>query len=1399
MAEVESKKQNVEQKEDANSSYEEEFKQMKSIFDNTNLYSDWMLSYLNPILKLGSQKPLTSKDLGPPGKDMIAEGTYSKVKVEWEKEKQHVDIENEKRRKKAERDQNSSTKNTVDSGSDDQATKSAPVKFSRATPSVPMVLLRSFGVWKFSLSIIYYVISAFTTFIPVLLLNDLVKYFESNQAGREVQLLFGMNPWVEVVLLGVVPLVTTLLQARNASIMTQFAVFVRTALATLLYEKSLKISASGRAKTDTGQVVNMMSNDTSQIQRFLQFSGFFLVAPLQIILCLVLIFQQVGHSMWVGLAFMILLAPANGFMFAKLGKLRRKVLKYSDARVKLMNEVLSGIRIIKFYAWERPFGKEIDRVRRKEVKMLTHVAYVSTIGFSVLLMSTPVILPILVFSTYVRVQDDVITASKAFTTVALFNIMRFPFAFLPMGFLQYIQANISVKRLGRYFELPELEDYVVSDAPPGAEPGSQETQVGSVSFRNASFGWVNPDIEIESVQGSKPLSKKQRKEKKKLEENTDTESANSELNKTTILENITCTIEPGKLVAVVGEVGSGKSSFLAAILGEMEAVNDSKVYVPRADKSENFSAFCTQSPWVVNDTVKGNIVFGREFDEKRYNEVIEGCALLDDLKILPAGDMTEIGERGINLSGGQKARVCLARALYSPETKLLLMDDPLSAVDSHVGDHLFEHAITGEISRGRTRILVTHHVHFLPGCDYVIVLEEGRIKHQGKYFDLISQGVEFKGAIEEHTGDHEDEHEAIEEEAENTTEKRPRAGSVGEEKKKLKMAEKGKKLTTDEDREEGQVGRASYIRYGKAGGLWMYLFVLIAQGLNRGFEIGASFWLAYWSTQAVVAMASGESLSAEENSWYLGIFATFGAASILSLALRGLFLAQHRLYASRNLHDALAKSILHAPVAFFDVTPLGRVLNRFAYDIERVDNELTNSSSQALSTTFSVLGSLGAIIASTKGIFCVPLIPLGYVYYIIQRWFRKSSTELQRVTSITGSPIFADFSLTLSGTPTIRSFGMRERFFNDCKKNFDVHNTSYMLTQLVGQWLGLRLDIIGGFIASFVAAVSVGTSGFNFIPAAWLGIGLAFSIEITGYLKHGVRILAQVEADLTSVERVLAYSNDVPQEAPDEIPDKDPKEGTWPSKGEISVSHMSMRYRDGPLVLKDLSVNIRGGEKIGVVGRTGSGKSSLMIALFRITELEPDGGKIVIDGHDTSEIGTIALRSNISIIPQDPVLFSSTLRYNLDPFETATDAELWDALEKVKLHSFVKGLEKGLLEEVAEGGENFSQGQKQLLCIARSILRKPKILIMDEATASIDNSTDYLIQKMIRENFANATILTIAHRLNTIMDSDRILVLDEGHVAEFDTPKKLMANRRGAFYGMVEKSRNARSSIIVES
>lgn len=884
----------------------------KSLEDQANCVSDWLLNYLSPLLRLGSTKVLEHSDIGVPSEQDRASTAFAAIVEYWEKEESRTNAIN--RTHKATYDAKFSKLSAA------KKLKTKP--FVKVQPNVARSLLNAFGGYKVFLAISYYIIAALIQFVPVMILEDLVKYFESIDTPNPHKTV--VPPWWLVVALGVLPFFTSILQTRSQVIFQHMAVFVRTAVSTLLYKKSLSVSAAGRACTSTGQVVNMMSNDTTQLQRFIQFGGMTLVAPIQIVISLILIYRQVGPATWVGVGFMVVLAPVNVVVFSIVGKMRRKVLKYSDLRVKMMNEILAGIRIIKFYAWEKPFKKEVGDLREKELQALTMLAYVSAVGFSLILLSAPIIQPILVFLTYINVQDKPLSASTAFTTVALFNIMRFPFAFLPMGLLQFIQSRISLRRLGNYLQLPELEKYVVSD--------DKSAQPGSVTMKNCFFSWTNRKADLTPIDGT---AKKTKKKNGRRGSNASQGSALSDSRRPSIgstnsgaddepledvktLRNVSVTINAGELVAVVGSVGSGKSSFLAAILGEMEPIDGSVVHVPRTTEQveeANFISYCSQSPWVVNDTLKGNVLFGREFDQKRYDDVIDACALLDDLAVLPAGDATEIGERGINLSGGQKARVSLARALYAKKTKIILLDDPLSAVDAHVGEHLFKNAITGKVCKGTTRILVTHHVHFLPRCDKVLVLDGGKVQHFGKYADLVASGVNFTGAVDFEEKAEEADGDAAE------AEKEVESAHV-DEKATAAMKKKGENLTTKEEREEGSVDSKAYVHYAKSGGYFMFFSLFFVQGLGRASEIGSAFWLAYWAKNAIEASVNSpegiSGLSDKSTTYYLNIYAAFGMIGVFCLTVRSVFMAVHRLRASRTLHNNLTASIMRAPVSFFD-------------------------------------------------------------------------------------------------------------------------------------------------------------------------------------------------------------------------------------------------------------------------------------------------------------------------------------------------------------------------------------------------------------------------------------------------------------------------------------------------
>lgn len=1130
---------------------------------------------------------------------------------------------------------------------------------------------------------------------------------------------------------------------------------------------------------------------------------------------------------------------------------------HTDTRVKLMNEVLNGIRIIKYYAWENAFVKKIASVRAKEIAILKFIGYLFNGTFAILLLGAPQTQTVLIFLTYIGLGNELDSAT-AFTTLTLFGLMTSPFIFLPFGLQQYSQSLVSMKRIIEYLDAEDLTVY--STPLPPALSAADENDDIIVKFDHANFAWANeatakilPDvtttnggsknaaIAAEEARAAEDVKKGQPKylpvplaDTKKgitvanISETKDIEAVevaeNNGPNRAIhTLVDLNLTVNRNQLVAIVGTVGSGKSSFFAAILGEMLLQSGTL-----GMKKDLKIAYCDQRPWIVNATVKENILFGKEYDEAKLNAAVEAAAMHDDLKILEAGLLTEIGERGINLSGGQKARVCLARAVYN-DADLYLLDDPLSAVDAHVGDHIFRQCIKENL-KNKTVLLVTHHLHVLPQCDLIVILDDnGSILVSGTYTEILNSGIDVEKYLavkKKESEDEEEETDAVDrtdvvviegKEGESTTDgivgkkrsgsasnsNRDRASSNSTRKDKSNKADG--KLMSKEERNMGDVPMEAYWSYVTFGGTFVFFLTMFTQFITQVLQVVGNFRLVDWGDETTrYEYVLNESMPRSRSFFWFNGYAGLLMASIFTLFLSRMFLTYHRTEASVNFHNKILSRVLYFPVAFFDVTPIGRIINRFSQDMQTVDEDLAQSMSQVISMFGSVLGTIGAIAGSTKGVFLILLVPLSVLYRYFNIYFRKSNTAIARLEAISRSPIYADFSQTISGTSTIRAYGQSDRFIANLERFANNNTIPGVLQQVASQWLSIRLDFLGAIIQFFMGCLAVSSAKINFIPAGYLALGLSYSIQLTALLKMAVRVTATMEAQFNAVERIRHYAINIPieeEEKPlvlEELASKTFAEGDvemamiakvkteiihppadWPSAGKVEFFDAKMRYREGPLVLKGISFTAEAGDKVGIAGRTGCGKSSLMVALFRIEELV--AGRIVIDGIDISQIPLNTLRSKLCIIPQDPVMFSASVRFNLDPFDECTDEQVWDVLRDVNMKDHIMSLPNKLEELVAEGGDNFSAGQRQLICIGRAILRKPKILIMDEATASIDAETDNFIQRMIRTKFKPCTVLTIAHRLHTIIDSTKVLVLDGGHVAEYESPETLLSREDGMF------------------
>uniref|UniRef100_A0AAZ3SXA1 ATP-binding cassette, sub-family C (CFTR/MRP), member 3 n=1 Tax=Oncorhynchus tshawytscha TaxID=74940 RepID=A0AAZ3SXA1_ONCTS len=1142
---------------------------------------------------------------------------------------------------------------------------------------------------------------------------------------------------------------------------------LRTSIIGAIYRKSLIITNAAKRTSTVGEIVNLMSVDAQRFMDLTTFLNMLWSAPLQIILALYFLWQNLGPSVLAGVAVMILLIPLNAAIAVRTRAYQVEQMQYKDARIKLMNEILNGIKVLKLYAWESSFKEKVLEIRQKELNVLRKTAYLGALS-TMAWTSAPFLVALTTFAVYVTVdKNNILDAEKAFVSLSLFNILRFPLNMLPQVISSIVQASVSLKRIQDFLSHDELDPESVNRTNTATD--------SSVTVVNGKFTWAKRDPPA--------------------------------------LHNINLMVPQGSLLAVVGHVGCGKSSLVSALLGEMEkmegdiSIQGSVAYVP-------------QQAWIQNATLRDNILFGKAYNEHKYHCCLDACALTQDLEVLPGGDLTEIGEKGINLSGGQRQRVSLARALYN-EADVYLLDDPLSAVDAHVAKHIFDQVIGPEGAlQGKTRILVTHGISFLPQVDNIVVMVEGRVSEMGSYQELLKQNGAFAEFLRNYSLEdiiEEDEAtEALIDEEENFPDdalsnhtdmvdnepvvneakrqfirqisiisgdlENPKSRSVrkrlcserkhaeSDSEKKLPKVEK---LIQAETAETGRVKSKVFWEYAKAVGPLLSLFICFLYGCQSAASIGANVWLSQWTNDAA------QNVTQENVSMRVGVYAALGMAQGLLVMVSSFTLAMGNIGAARKLHYALLDNKFHTPQSFFDTTPIGRVINRFSKDIYVIDEALPSTVLMFLGTFFSSLSTMIVIVASTP-IFAVVIAPLAFIYIFVQRFYVATSRQLKRLESVSRSPIYSHFSETVTGSSVIRAYCRHDAFVLMSDMKVDDNQKSYYPGIVSNRWLGVRIEFIGNCIVLFAALFAV--IGKDKLNPGLVGLSVSYALLVTMSLNWMVRMTSDLESNIVAVERVREYS-ETKTEAPWEVEDKKPSPD-WPSQGNVEFSDYSVRYREGlELVLKNLTLSVKGGEKIGIVGRTGAGKSSMTLCLFRL--LEAAGGEITIDGVKISEIGLHDLRSKLTIIPQEPVLFSGSLRMNLDPFERYSDGEIWKALELSHLNKFVSNQPAKLELECSEGGENLSVGQRQLVCLARALLRKTRILILDEATAAIDLETDDLIQSTIRTQFEDCTVFTIAHRLNTIMDYTRVLVLDKGQIAEFDTPTNLLF-RRGIFYGMAK-------------
>ncbi|WFD21922.1 hypothetical protein MEQU1_000581 [Malassezia equina] len=1146
------------------------------------------------------------------------------------------------------------------------------------------------------------------------------------------------------------------------------AIQMRAYLSTELFSKILRRRAHYTAAAEDdeegisdGHIASLLSVDTARIEMAVALLHQPVVDyPLTILFCSIFLFRLLGVSALAGLSVLAITAPLQTHLSKKLIKIQDSILHATDARLNLANEVLMCIKTVKFFAWERPFLHRMKQTRVRELRSLAWNNMINVV-YNFIFVGVPMFVTLVAFGCYTYVFGHQLTAQTAFTSLSILTVLRMPLSDLPELIVQLLGTAVSLRRIHAFLNMEETVKYDQLESDANEEP------LTDIGFEKATFSYFRHG----------PVAP--------------------------VLVDLNCRFPVGRLSIVIGPVGAGKTSMLLAMLGELNKCSGhvrlpsslarSQLRMDPETKLTESVAYCCQSPWLLGTSVRENILFGTEYDDDRYHEVLRACALEPDLDILEFHDETEVGEKGTSLSGGQKARIALARAFYS-HAKHILIDDALSAVDAHTAKHLHQHCFQGPLAKGRTIVLVTHATALLmPTAAYVVVMNKGRVDAQGPPTDE---------AVIEHMP------EILSQPMENVESSRESPQDVAAKKQEAQARRSKKDINANAESIQRKIKGWSlywlYIRSASkhvsvAVGLWLTLLFLYSS--VRAADVMSNSWLKQWassydqvdaSMHAMLQMWRSMHQPAPDGDltlYYLSNYVLLVCLFVLFSTLRDLIQYFIALRTSQLLYARMLGSLLSACPRFFDITPIGRIMNRLSKDVETVDQEMTTSLRMMLESGVTLIAIISIICwATPKFLYMAGFVMVAY--YVIGVLYLASSRDLKRIESIQRSPLFTLLGETLAGTVSIRAYGDAERVMRKCMRVVDQANRAFLYLWYENRWLSTRVDLTGSSVTLITSILLVVTGA----DAALTGFTLAYASLIVLTVLRIVRRYTMTEINLNAVERIQEYI-DIQPEAQGGV---EPP-AHWPTDtGAIHVQDLSVRYgKQFPLALQNVSFSIHPGEKVGIVGRTGSGKSTLSLAFFRF--LEAERGSITIDGIDISTLSLQALRRKLTIIPQDSQLFKGTIRSNLDPFQLTDDADMWFALQRCKLAvpgpdpntpgegSVVKSLD----DPVDQGGANFSAGQRQLLSLARGLLkmRDSKVLILDESTANLDSESDALIQRTIREQMApGATILTVAHRLKTIIDYDKVLVLGQGKVIEFDSPHSLLSNTASMFYSLCERT-----------
>ncbi|XP_055317503.1 probable multidrug resistance-associated protein lethal(2)03659 isoform X2 [Sitodiplosis mosellana] len=1142
---------------------------------------------------------------------------------------------------------------------------------------------------------------------------------------------------------------------------------IRVAVCSLIYRKTLQLSQRALSETSPGKLINLLSNDVSRFDFLCTFLHLLWMAPMMTVIATYILWTEVRWAGVIGVAVIFCIVPIQGYLGKFAASIRFKIATRTDERVRFMDEIISGVQVIKMYSWEKAFAQLVAVARRSELKIILKNGYVRAAFMTLNLFTSRLALFCSVLSIILLYGRENITVSKVFMMSSMFSAISYGMSYsFARSVTEVGDSLVTFRRLQTFLQYEEIGDFDCDNS--GSVEKSESKEFGTTQKQKAS---KDTAISMKNVSaGWRDHLKPTNTSKSKATYNDHGAMPNEF--KPFMLQDIDLELPKGKLIFVIGSVGAGKSTLFQVLLRELPLICGSIIRI------NGSISYASQQSWIFNHNLKQNITFGQPLDQSRYDAVVRCTALEKDFEQLPAGDLTVVGENGSGLSGGQKSRINLARAIYR-RSDIYLIDDPLSAVDTHVQSQIFTECIgpNGFLAKQQsTRVLITHQIHFLTDADWIIVLKDGKIETQGDYDHVLNSGVDLASLLK--TNEEENikkceikklslkKSEIIMDNSKNippqsiANESLQQKGVVEEETELLEKLEASSK---------GQIKGSLIVNYFKASKrpfclLYLMLSFVLVQILAGSADVFVSRWIRNEETKTQIMRLNNQTASnLDLNNWstelYTCIYGGIMCALLIIAVTRSISYYHVCMAASQNMHDSMFRGIISTTMRFFNVNPSGRIMNRFSKDMGSTDEALPKVMLDAIQLNLSTIGAIiVTIFADTRLI--IPVICLSFSFFLARRIYLKSSTNIKRMEGITKSPIFNHISATLSGLPTIRA-NQAERALRD---EFDRHQDLN-----TGTWY------MGAAIIYFFVLVNEDATGDR------VGLAITQSVALMSWLQFGVKQSAEVTNQLVSVERILEYCQLKPEKQP-EIPVR--VLSTWPANGKIEFKNVFYRYSvDSDAVLRGLSFVVKPQEKISVVGRTGAGKSSLVHAIFRLAEVE---GDILIDDVNASSVELSVLRSRISIIPQEPTLFSGTLRRNLDPFEQYSDDAIWKALDDVELKEFVSK-NNGLSMPVLAHGQNFSTGQRQTLCLARAILRKNKIIILDEATANLDLRTDEMIQRTIRSKFADSTVITIAHRLNTVIDSDRVLVMDAGVAVEFDEPYKLMMMKEnGIFKQMVE-------------